>query len=184
MFTSRAEHRLLFNHGSAESRLLAHTKRLGLVASDRVARMEVKQATVNQWVEKLEKERSGGQLYADILRRSRNQVDFPEGLKKESKSIQNEVFYRVVFRGYLEREKKLIQKMRHIDRIKIPENIDYEQVKGLRGESAEKLKRIEPRTLGQASRISGVNPADISILMVYIEAFKVNEEPTLKSNNP
>ena len=65
--------------------------------------------------------------------------------------------------------------MRHIDRIKVPEDIDYELVKGLRGESAEKLKRIEPRTLGQASRISGVNPADISILMVYIEACKVNE---------
>ena len=175
MFTSRAEHRLLFNHGSAESRLLAHTKRLGLVGSDRIARMEIKQATVNQWVEKLEKERSRGQLYADILRRSRKQVDFPEGLKQESTSIQNEVFYRVVFRGYLEREEKLIQKMRHIDHIKVPEDIDYDAVKGLRGESAEKLKRIEPRTLGQASRISGVNPADISILMVYIEACKVNE---------
>ena len=90
------------------------------------------------------------------------------------------MFYRVVFRGYLEREEKLIKKMRHIDSIKIPENIDYEQVKGLRGESAEKLKRIEPRTLGQASRISGVNPADISILMVYLEARKANEEPSLK----
>ena len=180
MFTSRAEHRLLFNHGSAESRLLAHTKRLGLVNSDRIARMQIKQATVNQWVKKLEKERSGGQLYADILRRSRKQVDFPEGLKQESMSIQNEVFYRIVFRGYLEREEKLIQKMRHIDRIKVPEDIDYDAVKGLRGESAEKLKRIEPRTLGQASRISGVNPADISILMVYLEARKVKEEPTSK----
>ena len=174
MFTSRAEHRLLFNHGSAESRLLAHTKRLGLVSPDRIARMEIKQATVNQWVEKLEKERSGGQLYADILRRSRKQADLPKALKQESTSIQNEVFYRVVFRGYLEREEKLIQKMRHIDHIKVPEDIDYDIVKGLRGESAEKLKRIEPRTLGQASRISGVTPADISILMVYLEARKVN----------
>ena len=183
MFTSRAEHRLLFNHGSAELRLLAHTKRLGLVSSARIARMEIKQDTVYQWVKRLEKERSGGQLYADILRRSRKQADFPEALKQESTSIQNEVYYRVVFRGYLEREEKLIQKMRHIDRIKVPEDIDYDVVKGLRGESAEKLKRIEPRTLGQASRISGVNPADISILMVYLEARKVNEEPTLKSNH-
>ena len=119
-------------------------------------------------------------MYADLLRRSRKQVDFPEGLKQESASIQNEVFYRVVFRGYLEREEKLIQKMRHIDRIKVPEGINYDAVKGLRGESAEKLKRIEPRTLGQASRISGVNPADISILMVYLEARKVKEEPASK----
>ena len=73
--------------------------------------------------------------------------------------------------------------MRYIDRINVPENIDYDVVKGLRGESAEKLKRIKPRTLGQASRISGVNPADISILMVYLEARKANKEPTLKRNN-
>jgi len=80
------------------------------------------------------------------------------------------VHYRVVFKGYLDREQKLIEKLKHIDHIKLPEGFDFTQVKGLRGESAEKLQRIAPRTLGQASRISGVNPADISILMVYLEA--------------
>ena len=60
--------------------------------------------------------------------------------------------------------------MRHVDKIKVPQDIDYQLVKGLRAESAEKLSHIKPLTLGQASRISGVNPADISILMVYVEA--------------
>lgn len=170
MFTSRAEHRLLFNHGSAELRLLAHSKRLGLVDSARVERMELKQQLVEDWVARLETERTGGQLYADCLRRTRSQADFPAELQAASASVRDEVYYRVVFRGYLEREAKQIEKMRHIDRIKIPEDIDYKLVAGLRQESAEKLTHIAPRTLGQASRISGVNPADISILMVYLES--------------
>lgn len=170
MFTSRAEHRLLFNHGSAELRLLAHSKRLGLVDSARMERMELKQQLVEDWVARLETERTGGQLYADCLRRTRSQADFPAELQAASASVRDEVYYRVVFRGYLEREAKQIEKMRHVDRIKIPEDIDYKLVAGLRKESAEKLTHIAPRTLGQASRISGVNPADISILMVYLES--------------
>lgn len=170
MFTSRAEHRLLFNHGSAELRLLAHSKRLGLVDSARMERMELKQQLVEDWVARLESERTGGQLYADCLRRTRSQADFPAELQAASASVRDEVYYRVVFRGYLEREAKQIEKMRHVDRIKIPEDIDYKLVAGLRQESAEKLTHIAPRTLGQASRISGVNPADISILMVYLES--------------
>lgn len=170
MFTSRAEHRLLFNHGSAELRLLAHSKRLGLVDPARIERMELKQQLVEEWVARLETERAGGQLYADCLRRTRSQADFPAELQAASASVRDEVYYRVVFRGYLEREAKQIEKMRHVDRIKIPEDIDYKLVAGLRQESAEKLTHIAPRTLGQASRISGVNPADISILMVYLES--------------
>jgi tRNA uridine 5-carboxymethylaminomethyl modification enzyme len=125
---------------------------------------------VEDWVARLETERTGGQLYADCLRRTRSQADFPAELQAASASVRDEVYYRVVFRGYLEREAKQIEKMRHVDRIKIPEDIDYKLVAGLRQESAEKLTHIAPRTLGQASRISGVNPADISILMVYLES--------------
>ena len=104
------------------------------------------------------------------MRRTRSQEDFPADLQVLSREVRDEVFYRVVFRGYLEREAKQIEKMRHIDKIRVPEGFDFRAVKGLRNESAEKLSEIAPRTLGQASRISGVNPADISILMVYFEA--------------
>ncbi|MGB0415283.1 MAG: tRNA uridine-5-carboxymethylaminomethyl modification enzyme MnmG/GidA [Coraliomargarita sp.] len=170
MFSSRAEHRLLFNHPSAELRLQHHAAAHGLVDSKRCARMTAKASAIQTWVARLEQERVGGQLHADILRRTRSQADFPEELRQQPREVRDEVFYRVVFRGYLEREAKQIEKMRHIDKIRIPDGFDFKAVKGLRNESAEKLAAIAPRTLGQAGRISGVNPADISILMVFLEA--------------
>lgn len=170
MFTSRAEHRLLFNHPSAELRLLDSIERLNLVGPERLARIQDKAARVSDWTQRLELERRAGETYALHLRRSHSQEDFPEALKAESKEVRDEVHYRVVFKGYLEREQKQIEKMKHIDKIQLPAGFDFTEVKGLRSESAQKLIEIAPRTLGQASRISGVNPADISILMVHLEA--------------
>jgi tRNA uridine 5-carboxymethylaminomethyl modification enzyme len=170
MFTSRAEHRLLFNHPSAELRLLGAIERLQLVEPERLARIQQKAAKVAHWSERLESERRAGESYALHLRRSHSQDEFPAELKAESKEVRDEVHYRVVFKGYLEREKKQIEKMKHIDKILLPEGFDFTEVKGLRSESAQKLIEIAPRSLGQASRISGVNPADISILMVHLEA--------------
>jgi len=170
MFTSRAEHRLLFNHPSAELRLLNAIKDLQLVDKERLKRIKEKLAKVSEWTERLENERRGGESYALHLRRSHSQEDFPEALRAESKEVREEVHYRVVFKGYLEREQKQIEKMRHIDKVRLPEGFDFSAVKGLRSESAQKLIEIAPRTLGQASRISGVNPADISILMVHLDS--------------
>lgn len=170
MFSSRAEHRLLFNHGSAELRLFPHAERLQLVDKERLAMIKDKSERIEKWVETLERERVGGQLLADQVRRERSEAPFPQSLAEESAAIREEVFYRVAFRGYLEREAKQIEKLRHIDKVRIPEEFDYRVVRGLRNESAEKLAAIQPRTLGQASRISGVNPADISILMVFLES--------------
>ena len=170
MFSSRAEHRLLFNHPSAELRLLDSVNRLQLVDRQRLARMKEKAAKVAEWTQRLEVERRAGETYALHLRRSHSQQDFPEELLQETKEVREEVHYRVVFKGYLEREQKQIEKLKHIDKIKLPEGFDFTEVKGLRSESAQKLIEIAPRTLGQASRISGVNPADVSILMVHLEA--------------
>ena len=170
MFSSRAEHRLLFNHGSAELRLKKHAESLQILDKERIAKIKDKSGRIDTWVETLERERVGGQLLADAVRRDRTQAAFPEALMRESTAVREEVFYRVAFRGYLEREAKQIEKLRHIDKVRIPEDFDYRAVRGLRNESAEKLAAIQPRTLGQASRISGVNPADISILMVYLES--------------
>lgn len=170
MFSSRAEHRLLFNHPSAELRLVNAIERLQLVDNKRVARIKEKASKVLEWTDRLENERREGESYALHLRRSHSQVDFPDALQAESKEVRDEVHYRVVFKGYLEREQKQIEKLKHIDKIKLPDGFDFSAVKGLRSESAQKLIAIMPRTLGQASRISGVNPADISILMVHLEA--------------
>lgn len=170
MFSSRAEHRLLFNHTSAELRLLKHAKQYGLLSDHRIRAIEDKQSWINEWLVRAERDRKGSVTYAVQLRRSRCEKDLPEAVQSMSKDAQRELFYQIAFKGYLEREAKQVEKLRHIDKIKIPQSIDYQKVKGLRAESAEKLESIQPRTLGQASRISGVNPADISILMVFIEA--------------
>ena len=176
MFSSRAEHRLLFNHPSAEIRLMEHSEKLQLVGIQRLKRIMSKAAKVAEWTQRLEDELRAGESYALHLRRSHLQDDFPQALKAESKEVRAEVHYRVVFKGYLERERKQIEKMKHIDHIRIPDRFDYSLVKGLRAESAQKLIEIMPRTLGQANRISGVNPADISILMVHLEARRANKK--------
>ena len=170
MFSSRAEHRLLFNHPSAELRLIHHAKKHNLLTDKRIKAIEEKQKTIENWVEFCEKEFLKGDSYATHVRRSRDKSAFPKGLLETTEAVKDEVFYRVAFKGYLEREMKQVDKLKHIDKIKIPQSLDYHQVKGLRAESGEKLAEIQPQTLGQASRISGVNPADISILMVTIEA--------------
>lgn len=170
MFSSRAEHRLLFNHPSAELRLIGHAKNHKLLTDNRIKAIEEKLNTVDYWVDYLEKEFLKGDSYATHVRRSRDKSDFPEALEGLSEAVQEEVFYRVAFKGYLQREMKQVDKLKHINKIKVPQSLEYLKVKGLRAESAEKLAEIQPQTLGQASRISGVNPADISILMVTIEA--------------
>ena len=170
MFSSRAEHRLLFNHPSAELRLVDTIDRLQLVDEKRLIKIKEKSSKVLEWTERLESERRAGESYALHLRRSHSQEDFPDAMKEESKEVREEVHYRVVFRGYLDRELKQIEKLKHIDKIKLPKGFDFTEVKGLRSESAQKLVEIAPSSLGQASRISGVNPADISILMVHLEA--------------
>jgi tRNA uridine 5-carboxymethylaminomethyl modification enzyme len=87
--------------------------------------------------------------------------------------VRDETLYRVTYRGYLERELKQIDKLKHVERIRLPDSIDYLKIPGLRRESALKLQQFRPANLGQAGRISGVNPADISILMVLLAADKI-----------
>lgn len=176
MFTSRAEYRLLFNHGSAELRLMHHAANYGLLPAPRLKRIAAKQHQVQSWVERLERVRPGGGqgTWGDRLRQAAhgnpNRPELPAEFLALTPQIQDEVLYRVHYRGYLEREERQIAKLAQIEKVKIPSDLDYEQVRGLRRESALKLAELKPYTLGQASRISGVNPADISILLVLIEA--------------
>jgi len=170
MFTSRAEYRLLFNHGSAEFRLLEHARKYSLLSDNRIRNIEAKQAKVIHWVNYLESNRIDGGTWADFIRRDRVGAALPEALSKESAAIRDEVVYRVSYQGYLVREQRQVEKLSHIEKIRIPAAFDYRSVPGLRHESALKLGEFKPMTLGQASRISGVNPADISILMVMIES--------------
>lgn len=168
MFTSRAEHRLLFNHGSAEFRFLRHAKEYNLLSKNRIDNIAAKQARVLYWVDFLEKNRTEGGTWADAIRRDRAGAALPEELSREPAPVRDEVIYRVSYQAYLVREQRQVEKLSQIETIRIPAAFDYPSVRGLRRESALKLAEFRPMTLGQASRISGVNPADISILMILI----------------
>lgn len=183
MFTSRAEHRLLFNHSSAELRLRHHAKRHGLLPESRLRRIEEKQSKIEFWVQQLEQERSGAGegTWADGIRRDRLTTLLPEGLKSADASVRENTLYRVAYRGYLEREERQIARLGEIEKIRIPNDINYQHISGLRNEGALKLAHVKPMTLGQASRISGVNPADISILLVWIEAGRRGHTRAAKS---
>ncbi|ATC64019.1 tRNA uridine-5-carboxymethylaminomethyl(34) synthesis enzyme MnmG [Nibricoccus aquaticus] len=178
MFTSRAEHRLLFNHGSAELRLLHHAREHGLVSPTRLIRMEEKKRQVDYWVQAFEKLRApvGQGSWGDAVRRSTTGnapvPDYPVEFGSLSAEIRGEALYRVSYQGYFAREQRQIEKLSAVEKIKIPADMDFLSIRGLRKESALKLQEFKPYNLGQAGRISGVNPADISILMVYIEAVR------------
>jgi tRNA uridine 5-carboxymethylaminomethyl modification enzyme len=174
MFTSRAEHRLLFNHGSAELRLLHHAKEYKLVSESRLERIVEKKGRVEAWVEKLEKTRLGGGqgTVADGMRRAAtgNGVppEQPEGFVTLAPEIRSEAAYRINYQGYLLREQRQIAKLSEVEKIKIPKDFDFLSLRGLRRESALKLHEFRPYNLGQASRMSGVNPADINVLMIKL----------------
>lgn len=170
MFTSRAEYRLLLNHGSAELRLAAHAERHKLLTDNRIEKIKTKRSAIDTWVQRLESERTTGGLWADLLRRQGDAAPLPDELRAAPAAVRDEVLYRVRYRGYLERELRQIEKLGQIDRVALPPDLDYLTIPGLRRESAQKLQQFRPVTLGQASRISGVNPADISILLVRLEA--------------
>jgi len=197
MFTSRAEYRLLFNHGSAELRLVEHAARFGLVPSDRLARIREKARLVAEWTSHLESERAPGGSAADHLRRSlserrrtaaQDDAD-PEGEGSASAAclpdaalpsglpaaflalpvpVREEVIYRVCYRGYLDRDLRQVEKFRHLENIRLPADFDYHSIHGLRAESRQKLAAARPATLAHAHRISGVGPADISLLIVAL----------------
>ncbi len=169
MFTSRAEYRLLFNHGSAELRMLEHSKSYKLLTINRINNILHKKLLIENWVMKLESANSSGLPWGDRLRRGMQLSALPPEFLSEPEPIRHEVVYRITYRGYLERELRQIEKLREVERIRIPDNFDYLSIRGLRRESALKLQQHRPYTLGQASRISGVNPADISILMILIQ---------------
>jgi len=168
MFTSRAEHRLLFNHGSAEIRLLQIVEQFNLVPEDRLKRIQKKKSRIEHWVEKFERETRPGGTWGDFIRRAGDGEELPADFLSEMETVREEVLYRVQYKGYLARELRTIAKLGKTDKILIPRNFNFLAVSGLRNESAQKLAEVHPDTLGQASRISGVNPTDITILMIAL----------------
>ena len=172
MFTSRAEYRLLFNHASAELRLIDLIADMGLLSESRKKNIREKQEKILYWTDALEKTLIKGGYAGNVLRKDITLVpaDLPEAFTSLSNEIKEEVLYRVRYAGYLSRELKTIERMKDLERVAIPAGLDYDKILGLRIESRQKLSSIRPINLAQAERISGVSPADISLLMVYLRS--------------
>ncbi len=166
MFTSRVEYRLLLREDNADTRLSGTGHDIGLI-DDKIYRAATeKKARIEREIKRLKSNglakilRRPGMSYKDIAKK----IDISLSCE-DIKTVEIEIKYE----GYIERQKKEIARMGKIDRIKIPKNINYENINGLSSEIKEKLKIIAPVSLGQAARVSGVTPAAISILMVYLK---------------
>lgn len=172
MFTSRAEYRLLLNHTSADVRLINSAEKLHLIDDKRLKKVKAKAEAIHHWTEMAEKIAINGGLMGDVVRKSAdlNSVQFPPSFKSLSPTIIEEVLYRVRYKGYLEREQRAAMKLKDVDHWAIPGDFDYATVPSLRKEAQIKLSEIKPANLGQAGRISGVTPADLSLLMIWLRA--------------
>lgn len=174
MFTSRAEYRLLLRQDNADRRLMKYGHRYGLISEQQWNRLGEKEAAIKDTLAYLNKKMSGPDTLAKILSRPDQTFDqlliLDTGLSQKHllKEVREQVEIEVKYRGYIERQQIQIDKFKKMEDYKIPSWLDYQCVSELRKEARQKLSQIRPVSLGQASRISGVSPADISILMIYL----------------
>ncbi len=174
MFTSRAEYRMLLRHDNAHRRLTPLGHGVGLVCSERWQQLEQLEAEIARAAELLETARLGGIMLEQILRRP--EVDWAQicEMSPAARQLQlsehaaEQISIETKYSGYLRRQTAQIQQMEQVQGVLIPEHFAYHAVPQLRAEAKEKLSNIRPRNLGQAARISGITPADLAILMLYI----------------
>lgn len=179
MLTSRSEYRLILRQDNADMRLTHIGREVGLIGDERWARFETKKRLIEQEIKRLQSTRvkygegeHNSYLLADLIRRPEmgyaqvnelSPVDLPQ-------EITEQVEVELKYAGYIERQNDQIAQAGRLEKIKIPEDIDYQSIAQLSQESRDRLSKIRPVTLAQAARVGGVKPADISILMVILES--------------
>lgn len=195
MMTSRAEYRLLLRQDNADERLTLIGYEMGLIDEERYEKFQEKYKCIKEEVERVKnsyvgnsdkvqnllKEHKSTELVsgislAELIKRPELNYDvlkeIDTGRPELSEEICNEVNIVLKYEGYIARQQKQVEQFHKLEKKKIPANIDYDKVGSLRLEAIQKLKEIKPESIGQASRISGVSPSDISVLLVYLEQFK------------
>ena len=192
IMTSRCEYRLLHRQDNADQRLTAIGAQVGLVSQERLAQVQAKYAAVQQEMKRLEScgvpgsEALNAMLaqkasapvtnsarLADLLRRPQvsyaDIAPFDPDRPALSKAITDEVEIQIKYAGYLSRQEKLVEEFKREESRRLPDDIDYNSLAGLRLEARQKLSEIRPMSIGQAGRISGVSPADIAVLLIYLD---------------
>ncbi|MGZ5009286.1 MAG: FAD-dependent oxidoreductase, partial [Methylobacter sp.] len=192
MFTSRAEYRLLLREDNADLRLTEKGRELGLVDDERWRAFETKRAAISElqdglkkkWVRTETEEAAQVEQYwgkplmreanlMDLLRRPevdiKQLLSFMDGVEDMDPQVAEQVEIQAKYAGYIDRQQTEIDKALRYDHLRLPEAIDYSGVPGLSNEVSEKLKKQRPETLGQASRIPGITPAAVSLLLVYLK---------------
>jgi len=169
MFTSRAEYRLLLRQDNADLRLSAIGHEIGLLPDRHYRWVQQKEAAIAAEVQRLEQTRVGSETLAQRLRRP--EISYTDVYNNNllTSEVVAQVEIAVKYAGYIARQQGEIDKFRELEDKRIPESFDYASVPSLRREARQKFDQMRPATLGQASRISGVSPADISILMVWLK---------------
>ncbi|WP_373748344.1 tRNA uridine-5-carboxymethylaminomethyl(34) synthesis enzyme MnmG, partial [Jeotgalibaca porci] len=195
LLTSRAEYRLILRHDNADMRLSEIGHDIGLLSDERYQAFINKQAAVEVEIARLKGIRlkptaelqaflaeknstqlRDGFLFADLLKRPELDYDslYPFAPLEEplSSDVTRQVEIQIKYDGYINKAYSKVEKLKRLEEKRIPENIDYDSINGIANEAKEKMKKIQPETIAQASRISGVNPADISVLMVHVQSGK------------
>ena len=194
MMTSRAEYRLLLRQDNADLRLTPIGHKVGLISDERYEKLVEKKKMIDDEIERVNQVMVGGSKevqsfleehkstplktavsLAELIRRPELSYEALEPLDKERKPLPSgvieQVNINVKYEGYITRQLKQVEQFKKMEVKLIPDALDFDDISGLRIEAKQKLSAVRPHSVGQASRISGVTPADISVLLIYMEQF-------------